>query len=173
VKKKLVSEPRTNALVRTTIAPTIFQAGVKENVLATRARAVINCRLLPGDTIDDVLLNVKKTINDPRIKVAAMEGFKNESDYLADTMSKGYKTVEKTIRQIFPEVIVAPGLVIAATDSRHYSVMTRNILHFTPIRLRSDDLKRFHGMDERISVKGYGDVVRFYEQLIRNEGTMQ
>jgi carboxypeptidase PM20D1 len=172
VKKKLTSEPKTNALVRTTIAPTIFQAGVKENVLATRARAVINCRLLPGDTADKVLSNVKKTINDSRVKVAALEGFKNNSDYMADTASKGYREVEKTIHQIFPDAIVAPGLVIAATDSRHYSVMTGNILHFSPIRIKSDDLPRFHGTNERISIKGYDAVVRFYEQLIRNEGTI-
>lgn len=169
VNRKLVSEPKTNALVRTTVAPTIFQAGVKENVLATKARAVVNCRLLPGDTIDNVLMNVKKTINDPRVKVTAMEGFKNESGYMADTGSEGYKNVEKTIRQVFPEVIVAPGLVIAATDSRHYSVLTGNILHFTPIRLGSDDLKRFHGTDERIPINDYVNVVRFYEQLIQNE----
>lgn len=173
VKKKLTSVPRTNALVRTTTAPTIFQAGVKENVLATKARAVVNCRLLPGDTIDNVLLNVKKTINDPRVKVAALKGFKNNADYIADTGSKGYKAVEQAIRQVFPQTLVAPGLVIGATDSRHYSVMTRNILHFTPIRVRSEDLPRFHGIDERISAKDYEDVVRFYEQLIRNEGTKQ
>ncbi|PKN51855.1 MAG: hypothetical protein CVU55_10440 [Deltaproteobacteria bacterium HGW-Deltaproteobacteria-13] len=173
VKKKLASAPRSNALVRTTIAPTIFQAGVQENVLATKARAVINYRLLPGETINKVLLSVRKTINDPRVKIAALEGIKSDPSPIADTGSKGYKAVEQAIRQVFPEVLVAPGLVIAATDSRHYSAMTRNILHFSPVRLRSDDLQRIHGKDERISTEGYKDVVRFYVQFIRNEGTIQ
>jgi carboxypeptidase PM20D1 len=170
VKKKLASAPRTNALVRTTTAPTIFQAGVKENILATRARAIVNCRLLPGDTINKVLQKVQATINDQRVKVSASEGFNSAPSYIADTGSKGYKAVEQAIHQVFPQALVAPGLVIAATDSRHYSVMTDNILHFSPIRLRSDDLRRLHGIDERISVEDYNEVVRFYAQLILNEG---
>ena len=114
VKKKLTSAPRTNAIVRTTSAPTIFQAGVKENVLATKARAIVNYRMLPGDTINKVLLNVQKTIDDPRVKIVALEGLKSDPSNIADTESKGYKDVEKAIRQVFPEALVAPGLVIAA-----------------------------------------------------------
>jgi carboxypeptidase PM20D1 len=169
VKKKLTSVPRTNAIVRTTTAPTIFQAGVQENVLATKARAVINYRLLSGDTISKVLHRVRETIDDPRVRIVELEGLKNDPSDIADTGSRGYQSVEKAIRQIFPEALVAPGLVIAMTDSRHYSSMTGNIFHFTPIRLQSDDLKRFHGIDERISPEDYREVVRFYAQLIRNE----
>lgn len=173
VKKKLTSAPRTNALVRTTSAPTIFQAGVKENVLATKARAVVNYRLLPGDTIDTVLLKVQKTIDDPRVKIAVLEGLKSNPSNIADTESKGFKAVEKAIRQVFPEALVAPGLVIALTDSRHYGTLTANILHFSPIRLQADDLKRFHGTDERIAPEDYKEVVKFYAQLIRNEGAIK
>jgi len=70
-------------------------------------------------------------------------------------------------------VTVAPGLVVAATDSRYYSAITGNVLHFLPIRLRADDLRRLHGTDERISLEDYSRVVSFYVQLIRNEGTAQ
>jgi carboxypeptidase PM20D1 len=173
VKKKLAAEPRTNALVRTTVAPTVFHAGIKGNILATKARAIVNYRLLPGETSHKVLLTVQKIINDPRVKVAVLEGFNSDPSYIADTGSKGYMAVEQAIHQVFPEVIVAPGLVIAATDSRHYTTMSRNILHFIPIHLRADDLRRIHGADERISTEDYKDVVRFYTQFIRNEGIIQ
>ena len=173
VKKKLATTPSTNALVRTTTAPTIFQAGVKENILAPRARAIVNYRLLPGDTTDKVLLHVRKTINDPRVMIVALEGPKSEPSFLSDTGSKGYRAIEKAILQVFPEVIVAPGLVIGATDSRHYSPLTQNIFRFLPICVCSDDLQRFHGTDERISTQNYTDVVKFYTQLIRNEGSIQ
>jgi carboxypeptidase PM20D1 len=173
VKKKLASAPRTNAIVRTTAAPTIFQAGVKENILATKARAIVNYRILPGDTINKVLLNVRKTINDPRVKIVTLEGLKSDPFNIADTESNGYRGVEQAIRQVFPQALVAPGLVVAVTDSRHYWAMTNNILHFSPICLRSDDLQRFHGTDERISAEDYKNVVRFYAQLIRNEGKIQ
>ena len=173
VKKKLASAPRTNALVRTTAVPTIFQAGVKENILATKARAIVNYRLLPGETINKVLLNIRKTVNDPRVKIVTLEGLKSDPSNIADTESKGYKAVQLAIRQVFPQALVAPGLVVAVTDSRHYWAMTGNILHFSPIRLCSDDLQRFHGTDERISAEDYRNAVNFYAQLIRNEGTIQ
>jgi carboxypeptidase PM20D1 len=173
VKKKLAGAPRTNAIIRTTVAPTIFQAGVKENVLATKARAVVNYRILPGDTIDKVLQHVRKTVDDPRIKVTALERLKSEPSKIADMKSKSYKEVRQAIQQTFPEVIVAPGLVIAATDSRYYSPMTNNILHFSPTRLGPEDLSRIHGINERISVKNYDEVVKFYKQLIGNNGIIQ
>jgi carboxypeptidase PM20D1 len=169
VKKKLASVPRTNALVRTNTVPTIFQAGIKENILAAKARAVVNYRILPGDTIDTVLMNVKETINDSRVKIKVLEGLKSNPSSMADTGSRGYKVLEQAIHQVFPEAIVTPGLVVAVTDSRHYSALTGNILHFSPICLGPDDLPRIHGADERISTEEYGDVVRFYGQLIGNE----
>lgn len=172
IKRELASMPRTNALIRTTTAPTIFQAGVKENILAAKARAIVNYRILPGDTIDTVLMRVKDTINDSRVKITFLEGLQSNPSGMADTESRGYKALADTIGQVFPETLVAPGLVLAITDSRHYSSMTGNILHFSPIRLRPDDLPRIHGTDERISLEDYIHSVRFYSQLMRNEGTI-
>jgi carboxypeptidase PM20D1 len=169
LKKKLASVPRTNALIRTTTAPTIFQSGIKENILAAKARAVVNYRILPGDTIDTVLMNVKEIINDSRVKIEALEDLKSNPSKITDTGSRGYKALEQVIHQAFPEAIVAPGIVVAVTDSRHYSALTGNILHFSPIRLRPDDLPRIHGTDERISTEEYRDAVRFYAQLMENE----
>lgn len=169
VKKELASVPRTNALIRTTVAPTVFQAGVKENILAAQARAIVNFRILPGDTVHSVLVKVTETINDSRVNIALLEGMQSDPSRLADTESRGYKAVAATVRQVFPEALVVPGLVLAITDSRHYSLMTDNILHFSPIRLRPDDLPRIHGVDERISVEDYVAGVKFYTQLMRNE----
>jgi len=169
VKKELASVPRTNALIRTTVAPTVFQAGVKENILAAQARAIVNFRILPGDTVHSVLVKVTETINDSRVNIALLEGMQSDPSRLADTESRGYKAVAATVRQVFPEALVVPGLVLAITDSRHYSLMTDNILHFSPIRLRPDDLPRIHGVDERISVEDYVAGVKFYTQLMRIE----
>jgi len=173
VKKKLSSAPRTNALVRTTAAPTIFHAGIKNNVLAIKAKAIVNFRLLQGDTIDELLSSVRRTINDLRVNIVALEGIKCNPSPIADMESQGFLSVKRAIHQIFPQALVAPGLVVGTTDSRHYSALTRNILHFSPIRLRSDDMQRIHGTDERISIEEYKDVVKFYIQLIQNEGTIK
>jgi carboxypeptidase PM20D1 len=61
---------------------------------------------------------------------------------------------------------VAPGLMVAGTDSVHYGEISDHIFKFSPIRAVSDDLKRFHGTNERLSVKNYADAIRFYHRLI-------
>ena len=80
----------------------------------------------------------------------------------------GYQTIEKTIRQLFPEVWVAPALVIGGTDSRHYVKSTNNIYRFAALRLGPDDLRRVHGINERVSVADFAGCVKFYYQLIKN-----
>ncbi len=168
VKKKLSADPKTNAIVRTTAAPTIFHAGVKENILASEARAVVNYRLLPGDTITGVLEHVTRVIDDPRVTVRQMERFRGDPSFVSDTGSAGFRAIVQTIREVFPQTLAAPGLVIAATDSRHYAHLTHNIFRFNPIVLHPLDLQRIHGVDERISVTGYVKMVEFYTRLIRN-----
>src|SRR5258706_4317692 len=67
--RQLAKSPLTNALLRTTVAPTIFQAGVKDNVLPTQARAVINLRIMPGASTASGLEHVRKTLDKPSIKL--------------------------------------------------------------------------------------------------------
>src|SRR5205823_6425978 len=75
------------------------------------------------------------------------------------TSSQSFRTLNRTIRKIFPDVVVAPGLMVAATDSRHYAEIADNIFRFSPVRANSDDLKRFHGTNERLSIDGYADMM--------------
>ncbi len=75
----------------------------------------------------------------------------------------------RSIRQVVPGVIVTPWLVVAGTDSRHYTTLTPNVLRFVGATIGNDDLRRIHGTDERIGVGDYVNVVRVYVQLLRNE----
>ena len=69
VERQMAAQPSTNAAMRTTTAATIIEGGVKENVLPSKARAVVNFRILPGDSVKSVLDHVNQTINDARVKV--------------------------------------------------------------------------------------------------------
>lgn len=172
VKRQLAASPATNALVRTTAAATIFEAGVKENILPPRARAVINVRILTGETIASVVADTRRTIDDPRVDIKPLGGFRSEPSFVSDTTSPSFESLVRTIRQVFPGVLAAPGLVLGSTDSRHYAALTKNIYRFSPIRVTRVDLDRIHGTDERISVEGYEQVVKFYLQLIRNSDSI-
>jgi carboxypeptidase PM20D1 len=70
--------------------------------------------------------------------------------------------------QTFPGTVVAPNLLSGGTDTKHYRHLTRNVYRFLPIRLKAEDFGRLHGTDERLGVKNYAEVVRFYAQLLRN-----
>lgn len=166
--RKLSAMPPTNALIRTTTAATMLEGSIKDNILPVKARGVVNFRILPGDRIEDVLEHVRATARDPHIVVSLAAGAQTEPSRLSRADSVAFRTLQKTIHQIFPGVLTAPSLFIAATDSRHYESISDNVYRFLPLTLRPADLKRFHGTDERIGVEDFTQCVRFYYQLIRN-----
>jgi len=157
----------SNALVRTTTAPTIINAGSKENVIPTKAEAVVNFRILPGEFSSDVMEHLKNVISDDRVIISKLEGT-SEPAAVSPVDGLGFKTLLKTIRQVYPEAIIAPIMMLAASDSRKYIELTRNIYNFAPIVVTSDDLARTHGLDERIKIEDYNQGIVFYYQLIKN-----
>ncbi|MBU7013378.1 MAG: M20 family peptidase [Theionarchaea archaeon] len=167
VVSQLSESPNTDSLIRTTTAPTILEGGTKENILPKRVRAVVNFRILPGETTETVMKRVADVINDSRVEIAQMTQAWNPSQ-ISDTNSQSFAAIQRTIRQIFPSTVVAPYLVTGATDSRHYLPLTRNVFKIVPLVVTSEDLKRIHGTDERISVENYTECIQFYIQLIKN-----
>jgi carboxypeptidase PM20D1 len=167
VSRQLALSPFTNAVLRTTVAPTIFQAGVRENVLPAEASAVINVRIRPGDTIAGTLTQMQKTIDDPKVRLVPLMN-QIEPSPVSDIDSPSFKVLQKSIAEMAPGVVIAPSLLVAATDSRHYASVTKNVFRFSPITLSPQDAERYHGVDERISIQDYERCVRFYMQLIRN-----
>ena len=159
-----------NATVRTTTAPTIFQSGVKDNLIPTQAYALINFRILPGETSEDVMEHVKEIVNDDRVTMES-HGFLSEPTPVSSTTSAAFYTLHKTIREYFPETVVTPYLVVGATDSRHYRELSECIYRFAPITYTSEDLKRLHGINERIGIEDFENGIRFYYGLIKHFGS--
>lgn len=169
---RLAAVPATNAALRTTTATTIFDSGVKENLIPTQAKAIVNFRIHPNDTIKSVIAHVRRTVKDDRIKIRVLEG-SIEPSPVSDVESKNYKMLQLTIRQIFKDVSVSPSLMIAATDARHYTHLTQNVYRFMPLRCDASDLDRVHGTNERIAISNYADMIRFYIQFMRNTAVVK
>ncbi|MGH8460336.1 MAG: M20 family peptidase [Stenotrophobium sp.] len=157
-----------NALVRTTTALTQFQAGIKDNVLPGSASAVVNFRLLPGNTIEQVEHHVRLAIADDGIDIAREGDFAEEASPVSDIQAPAFKQLAKTVNEIFPQAVVTTGIVVGATDLRHYAGLYDNRYNFLPNLYTPDDLPRIHGSNERISVSGYADMIRFYMRLLHN-----
>ncbi|ATB46656.1 M20 family peptidase [Corallococcus macrosporus] len=167
VLRQLTAKATTNAAVRTTTAATMFEGSERDNVLPARARAVVNFRVLPGDSVEGVLEHVRRVVDDPRVKVGTL-GFISEPSPVSRMDSEAWTLLQRSVRQVFPDVVVAPYLMLGATDSRYFTGLSENVYRFMPLRLDSADLSRLHGKDERVSVEGYADAIRFYAQYVRN-----
>lgn len=158
----------TQAHVRTTTAPTMLAAGVKENVLPQTASATVNFRILPGQSRQQVMQQVASIIDDDAVQVVEAGSISSEPSAVSSKDSVSFKSLSRAIRQVNSDVLVSPALLFGATDSRHFGGLSDNIYRYTPIRIGGKDFKRIHGTNERIAVRDYENAIRFYFQLITN-----
>lgn len=164
----LGTQQASNASVRTTTAVTRFDAGVADNVVASRARAILNFRLLPGETVQGVLEHVTDVVDDPEITVRCA-GECREATPRSDIDGEAFALVRRVLESVYPNAVVAPYLVIGGTDVRYYQSLTEEgAFRFLPVRLSPADRARMHGTDERISLKDLRSAVQFYSLLLEH-----
>ncbi len=165
--------PSTNAVVRSTINFTQLQTNSESNQNATIATATVNARLLPGDSIDRVIDHISSVTRELRLSdgkpaIECKVERTPQGEGIAPVDCPEFFTLQHTIHQVFPDVIVAPGLTSVSTDSSWYYAVTDKIYRFIPMRVNSEDVVRIHGLNERIAVDNLGEIVQFYAQLLRN-----
>ncbi|MGX1927447.1 M20 family peptidase [Vibrio sp. NH-7] len=161
----------TRAMLHTTTAVTMFNAGIKDNVLPPAATAVVNFRPMPGDTPEVIIEHVKKAIGDERITVRNISA-STPATNVADPNGEGYKMLEKTIRQTWGnDLIVSPFFVIGGSDSKHFQArdFAPDVYTITALQLESvKEFEGFHGVNERILVDEYGRSIGFFYKLMDN-----
>merc|ERR1719500_194403 len=118
-----------------------------------------------GDLVSGILGKDENTDAIQRTTTAitiVQAGFKDNTSF---------QIVANSALQVFPTGRIAPGTLVANTDTKHYLNLTNNIYRFTPAFTTKSDISRFHGYNERISVANYVRVVEFYHRVIRNADT--
>ena len=168
VKRILSQEPEMNAGIRTTAAVTMASAGVKENVLPSRATAVVNYRILAGDSVETVTTFARALINDDRVAITPI-GKPREPSPVSDTNSAAYRRIEQTLREVRggKEIVVTPYLTLGGTDSRYFCGLSENVYRFLAISADAQGLKSMHGVNERVAVADYADLIRFYAHYLK------
>lgn len=178
LKKKLARSNLMNAIIRTTTAPTIINAGVKDNVLPSRAEAVVNFRILPGDDLRSVYETVLEKIDDERVRVHPFTGDTLlgasgwDPSFVADAESAYYLRLAHLVKEFFPGALVAPYLVLGATDSRHYQPVTANAFRFSPVQMDQSGIQSVHGINERLSYENCAKMVGFYIAYLQEIGCL-
>ncbi len=162
----LTQDPTTDAAIRTTTAPTILDAGVKDNVVPSNARAMVNFRIRPSESVEHVMDHVRSQLSD--LPVTLHPEQQGEPTRVSPVDDEWFDLVQRTIRQVADGVVVAPFLVPGTTDSRHYAGISEHVYRFAPFRLTQDDKHRIHGINERIPVSCYETMINYYMQIVRN-----
>lgn len=166
------SKPSTAALIKTTTAITQLNAGDKYNRLAASSHAVINFRLIPGDTPDTIQTLISTRLQtwldelevEYSLNITARPAAGNPSRVSAVTgpESEGWRLLQRSLRTSHPSARVVPNLTIGATDSRHFAEIVKQTYRFRPLSLTPQDLGRIHGSNERILKDDYHGLVHFF-----------
>ena len=158
ISKLLSWQVSTDALQRTTTAITSVKSGFKDNVVPAVAKAVVNHRVHPSDTIDAVVASDTKNIADDRVKIIkrAYTPSPKVSPYKGRAM--GFQVIANSALEVFPSAKIVPTVMVGNTDTIQYVNLTTKIYRFSPAFMLPKDLERFHGFNERISVKNYNEV---------------
>ena len=166
VQNTLGGSPEGDAMQRTTIVPTILESGIRENVIPTNAKAIVNSRILTGETTREVQEFIKNTINDNRVTITIKGDFNTEPSPLTDLNSPAFKRMEEAVYQTLDDVIPVPYVMLGASDSRNYRAISNGVINFTPLI----NSKGFHGIDERLPVKDFQRSINFFTSIIKESG---
>ena len=168
VESGLAASPQGNAMIRTTTAPTMLVGSAKENVLAQRATAMVNFRVHPNNTVEEVLQHVRDVTADIEgieIELGG-DGIASEPSPVSSTENRAYGVLAAVAAEISGGAPSTPALVIGATDARYASAITKDVYRFAPSVVGPADLAGFHGTNERLSVENMGRLARSYAQII-------
>jgi carboxypeptidase PM20D1 len=165
VANRMAEDRLTLPFVRTTTALTMFNAGVKENVVPQRAEARVNFRLLPGDTPEMVVDYITALIDDPGIEIS-YDPWANVPP-ISDHEGPGFRVISKAIEAVYPEALVTPSLLTATTDTRHYVPLADDLYRFHGILMDASQTSSIHGTDEFITVKSYDNTIAIARNMMR------
>ena len=165
--QKVISEasPVWNSMIRDSVVPTMLTAGIRNNVIPSEARANLNIRLLPGNTIDVLLADLTKLVNDPQIRFE-MQPDNGLAAPPSSLESDFYATISKVAAQEFPGVAVLPYQSTVATDSAQLRLHNVQAYGLLPFPMMEEDSRRMHADDERIPIASFAKGVDVLARVV-------
>ncbi|MBJ7357067.1 M20/M25/M40 family metallo-hydrolase [Nocardioides sp.] len=162
----VLAGPETAAMTRTTFAVTTLQGSPALNVIAQKATAGVNIRVMVGDTVESVLEHVRTAIDDKHVRIDVVEA--NEACPVSPMTNAdaGFRLLEETITEVFPDAVAAPYVMMAATDARTFTTVCDRVYRFAPFRMTKAQRQAIHSYDEHLGVDAFVEGVRWYQRLI-------
>jgi len=157
--------PQAACMIRTCTAVTMAQGSPASNVLPQRASIVVNFRMMPGTTTDDVIKHIRNVVRNKNIEIKVLR--KIEASPFSSTDSPSYQALHDLILHAAPDAMIVPYLVMGGTDTVFYEPICDNCYRFSPFFMPLDLLMRTHATDECLAIDTLGDGVRFFKRYIR------
>ena len=164
VARNMAGERTTAPFVRTTTALTMFNGGVKENVVPQRAEARVNFRLLPGDTPAMVVDYITGVVDDPLVEISYEDW--DDMPPVAEYPGSGYGVIQAAVENVYPEAVVVPSMLMAVTDTRHYIDLVDNQYRFHGVKMATSQATSIHGTDEYVDVESYEKSIEIARNMI-------
>jgi carboxypeptidase PM20D1 len=155
----------TRAIIRTTQAVTMLQGSQAANALAEHAVATVNIRIAVGSSVAEAVEHVRSAIRDPLVRLDIVQP--NEPSPVSPTNGKAWELITATIAESYPGTIVTPYVMLAASDSRHFTRISDHVYRFTPFEMSTEERGTLHAMNERMRVATFLTGVDFYTRLVR------
>jgi carboxypeptidase PM20D1 len=157
--------PEAASMVRTTFAITTLEGSPAFNVIATRARAGVNVRVMVGDTVADVIAAVRRAVRDDAVEVEVVEATEPSPISPRD---EAFALIESCVAEVFAEAVTTPYVMMAATDSRFFTAICERVYRFTPFRMSKAQRAAIHAADEHLGLVDYRRGIDWYRLLIES-----
>lgn len=154
-----------NALVRTTCAFTMMEGSAAPNVIPAQAGMTANIRIMCGETSDSVEARIRDLVGDESVQYSRI--YFSDPTTVSRTDNEEWEKTVKAIKQTWDGVLVSPYLMIACSDSRHYSGICDSVYRFSAMAMSHAERDMIHGNNERIKVENIAKVVEFYLRLMQ------
>ncbi len=155
--------PEAAATTRTTVAATTLSGSPAINVIASTAKAGLNVRVMVGDTVAGAVDHIRRAVADDSIRIDVLEA--GEASPVSP-MDAAFELLEACIGEVFPDAVATPYVMMAATDSRHFTAISEHVYRFAPFRMSKAQRQAIHSYDEHIGVADLVDGARWYQLLI-------
>jgi acetylornithine deacetylase/succinyl-diaminopimelate desuccinylase-like protein len=162
-RREIASQRASMPLLHDTLSLTMLSGGYKINIIPERAEMSFDCRLLPDTDERAFVSNVEQLINDPGVSVEVVD-WPDAASVTAPWDAGLFEALEQACRTHVPHAVVTPAICVGGTDARHFRQRGVHAYGLVPGLFTAEDLKGFHGVDERMSV----DNLRLGTQIIHD-----
>lgn len=163
--KSLAKSPASNALIRTTTAITMAKGSEAPNVLSSVSELTVNFRILPGNTVAQVMDHVNNICKGYDVEIETISSREPSSVSPIDT--KGFNKIQELVKQLYPEAIVSSYITVGGTDAYKYQIVSDNIYRFMPLYLNQYEQRTIHNENETITIENFGKMIWYFKELMK------